>query len=125
MTVVPSTVRPSTSSSRQPARKAPARRRKHWGGRTFHFSLASFRLSSSFSVRRFSMTEAAALLTIAYITSKGLGVIRQFLFNALFGTGPAATAYVAAFQLPDALFNLIAGGALTFAFIPVFISYEH
>jgi len=61
---------------------------------------------------------------MAYLTSKGLGVIRQSIFNALFGTGPDATAYFAAFRLPETLFNLIAGGALTSAFIPVFISYE-
>ena len=70
------------------------------------------------------MTEAALLLMMAYLTSKGLGVIRQSMFNALFGTGPEATAYFAAFRLPDTLFNLIAGGALSSAFIPIFISYE-
>jgi len=61
---------------------------------------------------------------MAYIASKGLGVIRQAFFNSLFGTGPAATAYYAAFRLPDTIFNLIAGGALTHAFIPVLLSYE-
>jgi putative peptidoglycan lipid II flippase len=61
---------------------------------------------------------------MAYLTSKGLGLIRQTLFNALFGTSPQATAYYAAFNLPDTLFNLIAGGAFTYAFIPVFLSYE-
>ncbi len=96
----------------------------HWGGRTFRFSLASFRFRGNFSVRRFSFTEAAFLLMMAYLTSKGLGVIRQTLFNMLFGTSPEATAYYAAFRLPDLLFNLIAGGALAQAFIPVFLSYE-
>lgn len=61
---------------------------------------------------------------MAYIASRGLGVIRQTIFNALFGTGPEANAFYAAVRLPDLLFNLIAGGALTHAFIPVFISYE-
>src|SRR5207344_2860926 len=45
-------------------------------------------------------------------------------FNALFGTGPQATAYFAAFRLPDTLFNLIAGGALIYAFLPIFLSYD-
>ena len=53
-----------------------------------------------------------------------LGLIRQVLFNALFGTGAQATAYYAAFRLPDTLFNLIAGGALISAFLPIFVSYE-
>lgn len=103
----------------------PIRRRRSWGGRTFRFSLDSFRLGAGFSLRRFSVTEAALLLAMAFLASKGLGVIRQSLFNTLFGTGPAATAYYAAFNLPDTLFNLIAGGALSSAFIPVFIGYEH
>ena len=60
----------------------------------------------------------------AYIASRVLGVVRQTIFNALFGTGPQANAFYAAVQLPDTLFNIIAGGALTYAFIPVFISYE-
>ena len=104
--------------------KAALRRRKRWGSRTFRFSRASFRLGANFSLRRFSVTEAAFLLMLAYLTSKGLGVLRQSLFNAQFGTGADATAYFAAFNLPDTLFNLIAGGALSYAFIPVFISYE-
>lgn len=36
----------------------------------------------------------------------------------------SANAYYAASNLPDTLFNLIAGGALTHAFVPVFFSYE-
>ena len=104
--------------------KKPSTRRKRWGGRTFRFHLASFRLGANFSVRRFSMTEAALLFSIAYMASKVLGVIRQLLFNVMFGTGPQATAYIAAFNLPDTIFSLIAGGALTSALIPVFISYE-
>lgn len=90
----------------------------------FRFSLSSFRLGRSIFERRFSIAEAAILLMMAYLASRGLGVIRQSLFNALFGTGAAANAYYAAFRLPDALFNLIAGGALSHAFIPVFVSYE-
>lgn len=90
----------------------------------FRFRLSSFRLGRGFSLRRFSIAEAALLLMMAYITSRGLGVVRQSLFNAIFGTGPEANAYYAAFRLPDTLFNLIAGGALIQAFVPVFISYE-
>jgi putative peptidoglycan lipid II flippase len=90
----------------------------------FRFSLSSFRLGRGFSLRRFSIAEAALLLMTAYIASRGLGVVRQVIFNAIFGTGPQANAYYAAFRLPDTLFNLIAGGALIQAFVPVFVSYE-
>jgi putative peptidoglycan lipid II flippase len=104
--------------------RAPSIRHRHWGGKTFRFSPASFRLGANFSLRRFSMTEAALLFSLAYMASKVLGLIRQLLFNFMFGTGPQATAYIAAFNLPDTIFNLIAGGALTSALIPVFVSYE-
>ncbi len=88
------------------------------------FSLARLRPGRDMSMRRFSVVEAAVLLMLGILASKGLGVVRQSLFNALFGTGPEANAYYAAYRLPDTLFNLVAGGALTQAFIPVFVAYQ-
>ena len=52
----------------------------------FRFRLANFRLTQGIWQRRFSIAEAAFLLMLAYLASRGLGVIRQSLFNALFGT---------------------------------------
>src|SRR5947209_6024298 len=92
--------------------------------RTFRFDLKKFRFGDSVSLRRFSILEAALLLILALLASRGLGVVRQSIFNALFGAGSAANAYYAASNLPDTLFNLIAGGALTHAFVPIFFSYE-
>ncbi len=76
------------------------------------------------SVRPFSVPEATALLMAAYLFSAVLGSVRQMLLNAMFGTGMAANAYYAAFRLPDALFSLIAGGALSSAMIPILLSTE-
>ncbi|MBE3558702.1 MAG: murein biosynthesis integral membrane protein MurJ [Ktedonobacteraceae bacterium] len=95
-----------------------------WDKRTFRFNLKSFLPGANFSIRRFSIVEAAFLFILALLASRGLGVIRQIIFNAYFGTGPEADAYYAAARLPDTLYNLVAGGALTHAFIPVFLSYE-
>lgn len=95
-----------------------------FGSFQFRFNLANFRLGRNFSARRFSIAEAAVLLMMAYLASRGLGIIRQSIFNALFGTSDAANAYYAAFRLPDFLFNLIAGGALANAFVPVFVSFD-
>jgi putative peptidoglycan lipid II flippase len=104
---------------------AGAKPQKRWLSKAFRFSLKSFLPGNgSLSVRRFSITEAAFLLILALIASRGLGVLRQSLFNSFFGTGPAADAYYAAAYLPETLFELVAGGALTHAFIPVFLSYE-
>lgn len=90
----------------------------------FRFRLANLRPGRGFLQRRFSFAEAATLFLTAYLVSHVLGLVRQVIFNAIFGAGPAANAYYAAFRLPDTLFSLIAGGALIQAFVPVFVSYE-
>jgi putative peptidoglycan lipid II flippase len=104
----------------------PSDRSDMWGigPIRFHFRLANFLPGRGITVRHFGIAEATFLLAMAYLTSRGLGVVRQTLFNAIFGTGPEANAYYAAFRLPDTLFSLIAGGALIQAFVPVFITYE-
>ncbi len=112
------------TSSARPSNVTARRRRHVWGGRTFRFNLKSFRFNDGFSVRRFSVTEGAFLLMLALITSRILGVVRQVIFNSIFGVSPEANAYYAAIRLPDTLFNLIAGGALIAAFVPIFLSYE-
>jgi putative peptidoglycan lipid II flippase len=58
----------------------------------------------------------------SFFTSALLGAVRQILFNAQFGVGTDANAYYAAFRLPDTLFSLIAGGALSSAMIPVLLT---
>src|SRR5207302_876156 len=50
-----------------------------------------------------------------------LGAVRQVLFNVQFGAGSDANALYAAIRLPDTLFSLIAGGALSNAMIPVLL----
>lgn len=89
----------------------------------FRFRLAKFLPGRDFAERRFGIAEAAFLLMMGYLASRGLGVVRQTLFNAIFGAGPQANAYYAAVRLPDTLFTLIAGGALIQAFVPVFVSF--
>jgi putative peptidoglycan lipid II flippase len=63
---------------------------------------------------------ATALVAGSLLTSRVLGLLRNSIFAALFGTGADFKAYNAAFRVPDLLFTLIAGGALASAFIPVF-----
>ena len=72
--------------------------------------------------RELSIAEASFVLMAAFFFSAGLGAVRQVLFNALFGISQEANAYYAAFRLPDTLFSLIAGGALSSAMIPVLLS---
>jgi len=56
----------------------------------------------------------------AFVCSRLLGLWRTSLLAATFGNGPAANAFQAAFAVPDFIFNLVVGGALNSAFIPVF-----
>lgn len=72
--------------------------------------------------REFSIAEASVILMASFFLSAVLGAIRQILFNVQFGAGSDASAYYAAFRLPDTLFSLIAGGALSSAMIPVLLS---
>lgn len=101
------------------------KRRKRWLSGAFRFDPRRFLPGGgALSLRRFSITEAALLLIAAYCTSKGLGAIRQVLFNAVFGVGMEANAYAAAVSFPQTLFDLVAGGALVHAMIPVLLSQE-
>jgi putative peptidoglycan lipid II flippase len=71
--------------------------------------------------REFTIAEATFILMSSFFFSALLGAVRQVIFNAQFGAGAEASAYYAAFRLPDTLFSLIAGGALSSAMIPVLL----
>ncbi len=68
-----------------------------------------------------SVAEASAVYMLSFLVSAALGVVRQVLLNARFGLGAEATAYYAAFRLPETVATLIAGGTLTNALIPVLL----
>jgi len=57
------------------------------------------------------------------LLSRILGFVRDRVIAHQFGQGRETDIYNAAFTIPDLLFFLIAGGALSSAFIPVFTEY--
>ena len=63
---------------------------------------------------------AALLLAASILLSRLLGFARESVIAALIGRGRSTDAYNAAFQIPDILFYLLAGGALSIAFIPLY-----
>ncbi len=69
------------------------------------------------------MARAALIVMIAYIASGVLGLVRQAVISATFGAAVEFDAFVAAQRVPELLFNLVAGGALGSAFIPVFSGF--
>jgi putative peptidoglycan lipid II flippase len=60
---------------------------------------------------------------VTFIASRLLGLLRDVVISAHFGTSDALDAYNVAFRIPDIIFALMAGGALASAFIPTFSGY--
>ena len=69
------------------------------------------------------IVRAAGLVMALYVASRALGLLREMVISHQFGTGGDLDAYLAAFRLPDILFQVIAGGALASAFIPTYAGY--
>ncbi|MEO8601166.1 MAG: murein biosynthesis integral membrane protein MurJ [bacterium] len=63
---------------------------------------------------------AALLLATSVLLSRALGYLREALLAYRVGAGSATDAYYAAFQIPDLLNYLLAGGALSIAFLPLY-----
>lgn len=61
-----------------------------------------------------------AIFSVLTAFSRVAGLIREVLAGAFYGTGPAASAFTLAFQLPNLLRSLFADAALGAAFVPVF-----
>jgi putative peptidoglycan lipid II flippase len=69
------------------------------------------------------IARAAGLVMALFVVSRALGLLREMVISHQFGTGGDLDAYLAAFRLPDILFQVVAGGALASAFIPTFASF--
>ena len=54
------------------------------------------------------------------LASRVLGFIRDVLFAAILGAGPAAEAFLVAFALPNMFRRIFAEGALNLAFVPIY-----
>lgn len=65
----------------------------------------------------------AIIIAGASILSRLLGLLRDRLLASHFGAGDVLDTYYAAFKIPDLVFNVLVLGALSSAFIPVFVEY--
>ena len=68
-----------------------------------------------------AIVASAALVSVLSLASRILGLLRDRMLATAFGAGPVLDAYYAAFRIPDFLFNLLGLGALSAAFIPVYL----
>jgi len=72
-----------------------------------------------------TITGGAIVIAGFSLLSRILGLIRDRLLFSTFGAGDVLDTYYAAFRLPDLIFNTLVLGALSAAFIPVFLEYWH
>ncbi|MFH1235914.1 MAG: murein biosynthesis integral membrane protein MurJ [Parcubacteria group bacterium] len=70
-----------------------------------------------------TVTGGAIIIATASVASRLLGLIRDRILASMYGAGETLDAYYAAFKLPDLIFNILVLGALSSAFIPVFVRY--
>jgi putative peptidoglycan lipid II flippase len=75
------------------------------------------------AMRSSTLIRATTIVSLSLLISRIFGLLRTTLFAATFGYNHTTDAYTLAFTLPDAIFNIVAGGALASAIIPVFNDY--
>lgn len=80
-------------------------------------------MTQSRALTNSQIARAALIVLMGFLASGVLGIIRTSVIAATFGTSDALDAFNAAQRIPEALFVLVAGGALGSAFIPVFSRY--
>ena len=68
---------------------------------------------------------AGGIMMASLFLSRVLGLVRNAVIAAMFGQSLDTAAYIQSFKVADLIFYLVAGGALSSAFIPVFSEYLH
>ncbi|HVU13404.1 MAG TPA: murein biosynthesis integral membrane protein MurJ [Phototrophicaceae bacterium] len=69
------------------------------------------------------IARAAVIVVGGFVASGVLGFINTAVVSSTFGASNALDAFYAAQRIPEALFTLVAGGALGSSFIPVFARF--
>jgi len=75
------------------------------------------------TMKQQSVVRGAAIMMIATAASRVLGYVKEKAIAYQFGSTSHTDAFWAAFQVPDLLYYLLAGGALGAALIPVVTGY--
>ncbi len=68
--------------------------------------------------------EKALIVLFGFLASGLLGFIRTAVLAGQFGTGAALDTFLAAQRFPEMIFVLVAGGALSSSFIPIYAKYR-
>ena len=73
--------------------------------------------------RRSAVVIASLIWGASILLSRVIGLVREAVIGRVLGGGQEADVYFTAFMLPDFLGYLLAGGALSLVFIPIFNGY--
>lgn len=76
-------------------------------------------------MEKHSVIRSAGLVGGLTLVSRGMGFVRDVLIANYFGTTGAASAFMAAFRIPNLFRALFGEGALSAAFIPIFVETRH
>lgn len=69
------------------------------------------------------IARSTLILVIAFAVAKAISLVQTFIIADAFGVGSEYDAYVTANRIPEQIVRLLAGGALGYAFIPVFSGF--
>lgn len=69
------------------------------------------------------IARSATIISAGNIASRVLGLMREQVIAYLFGAGPMVDAFVVASQVPTLIYDLLIGGLLSSALVPVFSDY--
>lgn len=78
---------------------------------------------SSSSTRLGKLAQSTLIVMIAFGIAKAISLVQTIIIADVFGVGRQWDAYVTANRIPEQIFNLIAGGVLAHAFIPIFSGF--
>jgi putative peptidoglycan lipid II flippase len=67
------------------------------------------------------LPRGVAILSILFLASYVMGLVRDRVFAQTFGAGTELDSYIAAFRLPELLFDVLVEAGLAAPFIPIFV----
>lgn len=71
-----------------------------------------------------SLIRSTGVVALSTLISRILGFVREVLFANFFGASGSTDAFFIAFRIPNLLRRLVAEGALTISFIPIYTEYR-
>ncbi len=66
------------------------------------------------------IARSTVVVMLAFATAKAVSLVQTFIIARTFGVGSEWDSFVTANRIPELIYTLIAGGALAYAFIPIF-----